>query len=483
MSEIGAADSSSRTPEEAIVPESVNEKGTNGEADSSYLVIATGIESSESGTAKALKALRDIRKYPGYLIDAVEEEPWRFSRVAAIGDRVCLLGPYIAAFSLAEVVQMESENGLSYLLRLVEAIVCHLDRGGPPIPLSTDGVFFTGEKKVLFLPPQAMGIARDLSGEQYRIEGFERVNHPYLDGKERLSFSIAILLYRVLTGEYPYDDPTEEGLRNRFRKFRTLAPVLIRPELKDDISGTLEEAFAHPGAKSLDGWIVLLKSWQKGGIYRKRTVEEGAVDAGAVVQRRRAEASFRRRRFWERHRRLVVVLAVAAVLTGAVLGTILRTVFSPRLTEGFSPKEVVQAFYTGMNSLNHGLMEDAVVGSAGKVEIDQTLRLFILSRQTTAYEGRSYLIPADVWEFQGRPALTAPYTVYGVIGLSLREEEPKPRPVFTAEYEKWSQKADTTEAAVLYEGHLRKDRVSLMEHKGDWVIDSIETIVSQRIPE
>ena len=71
-----------------------------------------------------------------------------------------------------------------------------------------------------------------------------------------------------------------------------------------------------------------------------------------------------------------------------------------------------------MNSLDHQVMEACVVDKAGREEIGESTNLFVISRVTTAYEGRPTIVSAETWDREGRPGLDPMFTVYGVTDLS-----------------------------------------------------------------
>ena len=91
-----------------------------------------------------------------------------------------------------------------------------------------------------------------------------------------------------------------------------------------------------------------------------------------------------------------------------------------------------------MNSLDHQVMEACVVGKAGREEIGESTNLFVISRVTTAYEGRPTIVSAEAWDREGRPGLDPMFTVYGVTDLVITEETGAPSPVFRVDYVKWA---------------------------------------------
>jgi hypothetical protein len=125
-------------------------------------------------------------------------------------------------------------------------------------------------------------------------------------------------------------------------------------------------------------------------------------------------------------------------------------------------------------------MSACVVGRAGREEISQVTTLYVTSRVTQGYEGKSNIISAAEWDMNGRPPLASPAALYGVTGLALTWEQAEPTPVFTAAYDKWNPASGGdappagTAAAPKSEGHHVVDKVWLRRDRGDWVIHRID---------
>jgi hypothetical protein len=171
------------------------------------------------------------------------------------------------------------------------------------------------------------------------------------------------------------------------------------------------------------------------------------------------------------------------VVAGAMAGSLLKNILAPRETRGFSPQEVVETYYKSMNDLNHTLMEDCVVDGAGRETIREVMNIYVLSRVSLGYEGRSHIIPADAWEAQGRPELTAPQTVYGITELELELERGEPEPIFRTSYTKWAPKPaaepqpDMSEAdGPGFTSFEISERVYLRLDRKDWVIYRFEPL-------
>ena len=208
-----------------------------------------------------------------------------------------------------------------------------------------------------------------------------------------------------------------------------------------------------------------------------------AAAAGALQeQARELEAkyaqTFRRRVFLQRNLRTIVVVAVVAAAIGGILGSIIANQFKPRSTRGFSPRQVVETFYTSMGQLDHTTMEDAVIDDAGKGLINEAVNLFVISRVTQGYEGRSNIVSATEWVAAGKPDLPAGVGVYGASDLEIVAEQGAPQPVFRVSYLMWRPGGEDGAGArgSLQRGQPTSQRVFLRQDKDDWVIFQFQEI-------
>jgi hypothetical protein len=181
--------------------------------------------------------------------------------------------------------------------------------------------------------------------------------------------------------------------------------------------------------------------------------------------------------FWQRHWKTVLIAAAVVAAVGIFSGTILKNILKPRSTRGYTPAQVVETFYRSINSLDHERMQDCVTGRAGKELISQVINVFVISRVSQGYEGRSHLVPADEWERKGRPQLTPPDAVFGITDLAIAEEQSGREPRFLVSYTRWQpQPEDEKAAGPGSVGLPAREMVYLRQKNAYWVIDRIEQL-------
>jgi hypothetical protein len=451
--------------------------------DEEVLAVPVGMSRSEF----VLTKLAELRKLPGQIIRDGEIDAWRFDGVLKHEGRLYLHGPYLGGIFLEEAIQKSFDAALPYLNRLVRALIA-LERRGQIVEfIQTDSVYFLEDGGVLFFPPALMRELRSMHPEPYKLQVFEKINHPDIeDPRKKLSFSVAALLYRIILGRYPFEADSEEELHNLIRNARLLSPGLVEPGLREDLSQQILCGLdrGQGPAPSLGEWQEILTRCKREGLYRDITeIEREQLQRKGQAELRKFDRSYRRKVFWQRHWKTVLIVSAVVVAVSALAASLLKNILAPRETRGFSPQEVVETYYRSMNELNHELMEDCVVDGAGKETIREVVNLFVLSRVSLGYEGQSHIIPADVWDAQGRPELTAPQTVYGITDLELQQERSEPEPVFRLRYTKWvpepaeESQSDLSESkGPRFTSSQINERVYLRLDRGDWVIYRFEPL-------
>ena len=443
-----------------------------------YLAVPVG---APRGTA--LTRILALKGSPGWIVAPPSLKEWRFIGVREHSGATVLLGPWLPARTLASILQIPAEEALEPLVRLAEALALLKERSVPAFPLQTDAVFFCDDGSALFLPPPVMRELREMRPFEANRDAFEAIHNPDLQGEDLLSFALGALLYRLLTGAFPFIGESTEDIHERMRKLEILSPAEaagVSPEVSQFVMAALSRS--RLAVPALYEWVERLRSWKQAGALAK--VGPSRVTEASTA----AQKKFQRRMFWERNWRTALVVAVITILVAAGAGSILKGVLAPRVTRGYTARQVVDAFYTSMNRLDQTTMSACVVGRAGKGEINEVTNLYVISRVSTGYEGRSNIVSADDWDNAGRPPIPSPRTLYGVTNLLISREQTEPQPVFLVSYDKWTPLAASEgpapgqNPAPRFDGQSVQDRVFMEKDHGDWVIYRIDRLRSDPLP-
>ncbi len=452
-----------------------------------FLAIATGIRTKSF----AVTRFTEVKKHPGWIFRGDSAEPWRIQGFLDYEGQLYLYGEYLEGRPLMDVLSGSERDVLTRLARLAELFSLLRKRGIEYTSIHAGSILVLADGGVLVLPAQLTDRIRTSQTLQNRLRSYELFNHPDLSGEENLSFAFAVLAYRVLTGDFPFFDDREEELHNKMRRRKILAPDAKEPTIRPEVSAQIMAGLRQEKrpAPTLEDWRLALLDWARSGV--RRTLNDGEREA--LVRRGEAEEAryvrtYGRAQFLQKHGRTLAIVAVAVGFGGWLIGSILSNVFAPRVTEGFSPEDVVQAFYTSINDLDHMTMEDCVIGDAGRATIREAMNLFVITRQRFGVEGTTGLVDADEWAQEGYPELDPQFAPYGVARLSITEESDGNEPVFTVEYQKWAPSTGDLEeleeqapVRLGYEGEWRRERVRLSRDKDDWVIYRFETLDTERL--
>jgi hypothetical protein len=457
--------------------------------DAGRLHLAVSLGTATRGAA--LTRILALRAAPGWIAGPTTGvREWRFEGVVEHDGKVYLIGPHVPGVSLHEVLAMPARQALPFIARLVSALLQLSETGAGWFPLQSDSVIFTDEQTILFLPPSVDRELRDLLPFESHRETFECLNHPDLKGAPCAAFSVAAGLFRIITGRFPFWGSDAGDLHEEVRSLEIQPPASLVPGLEQEVSDTIMAGLGRGrgGTASLAQIGKGLEGWQTRDLVHPLS-EEARQSALATAGARQASAErgFLRRRFWQRNWRVAAIVATVVILLGALGGTVLKNVLAPRVTHGYPPRRVVEAFYTSMNTLDHTTMQACVVGRAGWGEINEVTTLYVTSRVTQGYEGRSNVISAAEWDKAGRPPLAPPTTLYGVTGLSITEEQGEPSPVFLVKYDRWTPGAPPdsgpgADVAPRSEGHAVTERVLMKTDRGDWVIFRFDRLESLQLP-
>jgi hypothetical protein len=444
---------------------------------------------------RALAALGALQNSPGYIVRENRCRQWRVEGLFQEAGASYFYGPAEDGLLLEEILSYGLDAALSYLQRLLAALITLEQQGLAHFELQSDGVLFLRAGGVLFLPPPLMSRIRETRPLAYRLEVHELLNHPDLKRRlpEQLSFSIAVMLYTLLCGRPPFQGGLEEeihGLHQRMRSLRPPPPETAAPGLKREVSDTIMRGLGKaPGnPPTLSDYRRGLEHWTAEGFFTAVTESEAEQlrRRGAQLAAR-ADTAWRRSLFWRRHGRRIALIALAVLAGGGLGASWLRNVLAPPATRGLPPQELVSVFYRSINTLDHTLMDDCTAGRAGRETIREVTQTYVVTRVSGAYEGENRFLPADDWDRRGRPPVTPPLLLFGITGLSvtpLKEELPgKPEAqgeqLFLVRYENWrSGAAEEGEegSAGRIAGVRVEERVTVRKKGKDWVIVRIERL-------
>jgi hypothetical protein len=454
------------------------------EAGEKRLAISLG----RSASGRSLSKVSALRGSPGWLVTEDVIKEWKFDGFLSRDGELYLSGLFEPGKGLDAVFPLGLKEGLPYAARLAAALALLSERMVPLFPLQSDSVYFCDDGSVLFFPPDVVRELRGLRTAEDNLDTFELINHPELRGEALASFSIAAVLYRISTGRFPFGGGTVEAMHEEARKLAILPPDKIVPGLSAEFSALVMSGLGKGagGPVGLAAWKKKTGEWLSEELFKEPSAEEKVrMLQQAAAEKGKSDRRFGRIVFWERNGLRVGVAAVFVVLLGFFIGTVVKNMLAPRVTHGLAPAAVVRTFYLAMNSFDHSTMSSCVTGRTGEEEITEATNIFVFSRVSLGYEGKSNVYGAADWDKAGRPELQPMVGVYGVTDLTVTQEQGEPNPVFTARYVKWtpiSQPISSDPKAPFppgpyFEGKNVTDKIYMKLDREDWVMEKIERLL------
>jgi len=422
-----------------------------------------------------------LQQSDGWIVHGDQVRRWRFSGYVRRGETLLVTGPWVDGELLVSALRRAPDEALAAVARVADALARLARDGLAEQPLQLNGIMLPAAGGVLVLPPAVIRQLTETHSPAAMVAASARINHPDLGGEQRWSTMLAILSYRAMTGEYPFPALGEEELRNQMRRLDVVPPRLLAAGCDEQLSSYIVRALRpqrHEVRPPLADWPALLARVREQEAAPMAAPDVERLQAEAALLRERYAQSFRRRVFLQRNLRTMVVTAVIVAAVGGVLGSIIANQFKPRSTRGYSPRQVVEAFYGSIGALDHVTMEDAVVGDAGKALINEVVNLFVISRVAQGYEGRSHIVDAAEWWAAGEPELPPDRSLYGPSKLEIVAEQGAPQPVFRVSYLMWRLGgADGDDPpGTPQQGIPTSERVFLRQDKGDWVIFEMQPL-------
>lgn len=449
--------------------------------------VLSGIRTGIKANSFTIRQLSARKRENGLLVTGDGVESWEARGLMEQDGEIFVIGSPLSGIALdaalADEQRLASPEALNDVRRVAHAMAAGESRISG-LPLHTRAFILLDNDRVFIPPPEIIrSIVENADvAEQVRIKN--RFVHPDLGASENHSFFLASLVYLALTGATAFEGESSEEVNGRIRSGRPVPANARRLELEPAISDTVTKALTGSGdARSAADWAGLLDSWRAGVTRELSPDERIELETRATTEIERINRSFGRNETIRRNWRKWALIAVIAAVVLSIPGTIIRNALRPRATAGFAPAEVVEAFYWGINELDHMLMEDAVTDGAGRPLVREVTNLFVITRQRMSVEGDGGLVDARLWQEEGRPELDPGRAPYGVTSLSLEPLAAADGEVaFSVHYERWlpnpASGVEESPPSALYVGYLITDEVRLRQDRDDWVIYEMNTVSS-----
>jgi hypothetical protein len=367
-------------------------------------------------------------------------------------------GPDFAGLSLDEIAARGNDpasrntpGALAALAAWVRARDA-LPPEGRPLPWPGTALVDEEAKTVLFLPETAARRVFDAGGAEAWINGAERWTHPDYSGEEADVFAAAALLYRALSGSFPYPGRSRDTLREDIREGVFIPPRLAAPGLLGEAASLITASlsprpklkagrphladFARLFAAAAAGGNAAGTAGSAAGFFRDIGREEReALEAERDRFLRKRGKAVKAKRFLRRNRTAILAVTGAALIAALAAGSVIQARLDGPSTRGMDGNAVIESYYRAITDMDHETAAACVRGGAGKDDINMITSFYVVSKVRQAYEAQTIFISPEEWRESGGGAPAK--AVFGIDGLRLEgidTDENDGRLSYRAEY-------------------------------------------------
>jgi succinate dehydrogenase hydrophobic anchor subunit len=378
----------------------------------------TGLDPRSFARAKILQSLAET----GFVVHGDGScEIWKHSEVNEVNGLMRFWGPLFPATRLDTYLSSRTEQQTA-LEAVAFWIRAKLFLGDKHSTLNPAAVFINSNGSVFFAP-------ENLSNRCLRLEGKEqnRYNCHNLSGMDSIAFSAGVMLYTILAKAHPY--PTTDIYQDMSEG--VFLPVHIAvPTLDKKLSSLIQAALLLPvkkpessegipslsGAEILDNLLSILMG--KESLFQTLTDEESKLLNEQLNKEKeryllKKKTVIKTIRYVTHNKLFLVAIAAISLFVIFLTISIIRNRLEQPTTEGLSSFDVVAAYYTAFNSMDHIFM-DAIIMGADRSDVSAAINLFVIDRMRRAYE-QPIIVSAETWIQQGGELPAE--NVFGLIDL------------------------------------------------------------------
>lgn len=426
-----------------------------------------GIDTGYTSKVLTRSEFSDIRRESSYTLIADELKEFNFTELSEVDNRVVIYSndSHIKDFSP---LLDGSIDGILKLLWFIEILesrgveikdfasnLFYQDSEGNPILLSYNLVHFLNSR-------------RSLSNS---MEFLSKYKYPELSSKESLLFSIGILTYEAATGEYPYNYETIEELRDSIRRKAYKKPSWVKKDINRELEAFIESLINLETELNYNNIINEVKTlWTK-------PANEKPVEDNGDLKRFLFKEKLRKNAI--KYRGFIIGGAAALVFLGLFFGSIIYNSLQPPATAGFTPKQVVETYFSSIQTLDTALIEDCLDKGVKERVSKEIASLFVSTQYKEQMAGiQGHYTPAEWRELPDSEKKTV--FVYGIDKLKITKINDL---TFDLTYEKWISDTDPEfedEGLQNVFKQIYHEIFTLEETKYSYMISNVETLKDER---
>ena len=413
-----------------------------------------------------------LKSSKGWLIQNSGLEPWYFTNLFKDGTQLMIGGPYLKGELLWPTIEKRNSASVNAINRLATALLTLISAQHFDSKILLNGVYLLSNGGILIFPPEIIQYLNDNLLTNSKTNTSDYINHPNLKSSEQYSMAIGILIYRIITGNFPFDSTNLTELHDQLRSQKVVPPNLYIPTINNELCNLIITSLRPSKSQlrpTLQTWIQELKRISQNANLR---FGNNFTNSNLIYKlEKNYKANLKLRVLIQKNLRLIFVSLFGILILGSLTFSIVTNITKPNANFGLAPREVVELFYSNLGTLNHTVLEESTIEGAAKGRINEVIHLFVSSRISEGYQGTSLILNVSDWIASGKPKLSDKTTVYGVSDLKIYMEKDVPTPVFRVHYLMWQPHSNVGTAVV--------ERVFLKQKKNDWVIYDFSEINSE----
>ena len=431
------------------------------------------------------KAIRNPHTLSGWRVTASGVESWRWNGTVEHQNWLYLTFVDVAEglHPCSDIFKMDLKDTLRMLEHFLSTLhQLSVQENFEPDALYLSSSFFDAEGNLYFLHPEIAQLTQQNFEQLCPTPGMDETGPV---GRRELVPMTAYLLQLNILNKHLSEKQQELDAAQVKTHLHTVFPELS-PRIADFLFDTVNRQTTHESTHDdLSHTAEEVAAWRKADVVEDIHMEKAEERRSKAVN---VEKSLRKREklrtLKKRHGSTAILTLAALVVIGFFAAPFVQRAFEPDITEGLSPTEVIELFYTSHNSLNHEAMAECTTSSIGNSHINQVTTLFVIARIRQGVEMKDVFTPAPEWIEAGKPELKDNSFVFGITELNIRKAEGSNQ--FDASYIKWSTlppdaeelTSETEQAQVSSTGQVRAfritERLHMIESPKGWKIDRIE---------
>lgn len=405
-----------------------------------------------------LLRLHGVRRIDGKYYIEREDAPGAVYLVDFLKDRT--VSPEVAVrwiLALAETCQKYEDIGLTF-------------RG-----LSDRNVLITEDGEVRIVDPGVSAALREFRGNIEDPDNFlapESVSGDEWTSKSNM-FVLGVLMYELLTGVKPFDDPARENIAENVLHKKHVDPRYLNPDISGDIAEVVNRLLEKQPSRrysSMGEFCAELR-----GIIEREAFTSSPSEKEAFERKQHrvqmSDRAWRRKRWLSRNR--AAILIVGIVVLALVLLKVTTPESPPIITADMTAEEVVMAYYEAYAESEPDVLEEALAqGVEGRTSIiTRASTVHVVRKMQQIYYPRLLIAGGDA---ESDREIRAPFIVDDLQVTQIEHDDSASSARFVATY---------TESFVDQDEWVRmfrRDEVGLTKIDSVWRITSLErTVLSE----